>query len=100
MTQLRETLPEDQEERLAVFDSGGYSQENMKRYNEAKISWMSRVPETSKEAKAAIQEEATQWQALSDGSGQYRACIRDLPQGKERWVIVRPEAGEQAERRQ
>ena len=37
MTQLRETLKEEQEERLAVFDSGGYSQANMKRYNEAQI---------------------------------------------------------------
>src|SRR5205814_2538364 len=100
MRQLRETVPEDQQERLAVFDSGGYSQENMKRYNEAKISWISRVPETCLEAKTALQEEATPWQALADGSGQYRTCIKDLPQGKERWVIVRTEAGEKAERRQ
>jgi transposase len=100
MTQLRESLPEDQEERLAVLDSGGYSQENVKRYNEAKIRWISRVPETCREAKTALQEEATDWQALSDGSGQYRTCIMDLPQGKERWVIVRTEAGEQAKRRQ
>src|SRR2546422_5671560 len=98
MTQLRETLPEDQEERLAVFDSGGYSQENMKRYNEAKIRWISRVPETSREAKTALQEEAREWQALSDGSGQYRTCIMDLLQGKESWVIVRKEAGEKAVR--
>jgi transposase len=70
MRQLHETLPEDQEDRLAVFDSGGYSQANMKRYNEAKIRWISRVPETSTEAKTAVQEESAQWQALSDGSGQ------------------------------
>ncbi len=100
MTQLRETLEEEQEERLAVFDSGGYSEANRKRYNEAKIKWISRVPETSTEAKTAVEEEPTEWQALSDGSGQYRTCIRDLPQGKERWVIVRTKAGEQAERRQ
>ncbi len=98
MTQLRETLKEEQEERLAVFDSGGYSEANMKRYNEAKIKWISRVPETSTEAKTAVAEEPTAWQALSDGSGQYRSCIRDLPQGKERWVIVRTKAGEQAAR--
>ena len=98
MTQLRETLKEEQEERLAVFDSGGYSEANMKRYNEAKIKWISRVPETSTQAKTALEEEPTQWQALSDGSGQYRSCIRDLPQGKERWVIVRTKAGEQAAR--
>ncbi len=98
MTQLRETLKEEQEERLAVFDSGGYSEANMKRYNEAKIKWISRVPETSTEAKTAVEEDPTEWQALSDGSGQYRTCLRDLPQGKERWVIVRTKAGEQAAR--
>lgn len=99
MRQLNETLP-DQEERIAVFDSGGYSQANMKRYNEAQIKWISRVPETSTEAKTAIQEESTEWQSLSDSSGQYRTCIVDLPQGKERWVIVRTEAGEKATRAQ
>jgi transposase len=100
MKQLRETLPPEEKEPLAVFDSGGYSQANMTRYNEAKIKWISRVPETSKEAKAAIQEETGDWSPLSDGSGQYRVCIMDLPQGKERWVIVRTKAAEQAERRQ
>ncbi len=98
MTQLRETLPEEQESRIAVFDSGGYSEANMTRYNEAKITWISRVPETSHEAKRALQEEVAEWQAFSDGSGQYRASIMDLPQGKERWVIVRTKAGEQAAR--
>jgi transposase len=44
MTQLRETLKEEQEERLAVFDSGGYSEANMKRSNEAKIKWISGTP--------------------------------------------------------
>jgi transposase len=100
MRQLQETLPEEQEERLAVFDSGGYSQANMKRYNEAKIKWISRVPETSTEAKGALQEESTQWQELSDGSGQYRTRVLDLPQGKERWVIVCTKLGEKAVRAQ
>ncbi len=100
MRQLHETLPEEQEERIAVFDSGGYSQANMKRYNEAKIRWISRVPETSTEAKMALQEESTKWQELSDGSGQYRTCVLDLPQGKERWVIVRTKVGEKAARAQ
>jgi transposase len=100
MKQIRQTLPTEEKEPLAVFDSGGYSQANMKRYNEAKIKWISRVPETSNEAKAAIQEKAEDWSALSDGSGAYRVCIMDLPQGKERWVIVRTKAAEQAGRRQ
>jgi transposase len=100
MTQLRQTLPTEEQEPLAVFDSGGYSQANMTRYNQAKLKWISRVPETSTEAKAALQEETADWHQLSDGSGQYRVCIMDLPQGKERWVIVRTEAGEQAARKQ
>ncbi len=100
MKQLRETLAKEEKEPFAVFDSGGYSQANMTRYNEAKIKWISRVPETSKEAKAAVQEETGDWHQLSDGSGQYKACIMDLPQGKERWVIVQTPAGEQAARLQ
>jgi transposase len=98
LTQLRETLPPEEPEPLSIFDSGGYSQANMTSYNQAKIKWISRVPETSTEAKAVLAEETGQWHQLSDGSGQYRACIMDLPQGKERWVIVRTKAAEQASR--
>jgi transposase len=72
----------------------------VKRYNKDNILWISRVPETSTEAKTAIREESTAWQALSDGPGEYRTCLMDLPQGKERWVIVRTKAAEEATRRQ
>ncbi len=89
MTQLREHLPEEHEQRIAVFDSGGYSQANMKSYHDAGIWWISRVPETSTAAKSALEEVDEQWQPLSDGSGDYVVRIMDLPQGKERWVIVR-----------
>src|SRR6202051_2965679 len=71
MTQLRAKVPEEQEQRIAVFDSGGYSEANMTSYNEAKIWWISRVPETSTAAKIALEEEPEQWQALCDGSGEY-----------------------------
>src|ERR1700737_4775098 len=60
----------------------------MKSYNNAKLWWISRVPETSTAAKSAL-EEHEQWQPLSDGSGEYAIRLMDLPQGKERWVIVR-----------
>jgi transposase len=92
MSQLREQLPQEQEQRIVVFDSGGYSEANMKSYNEAKIRCITRVPETSTAAKTALEEEYEQWQPLSDGSGDYVARTMDLPQGKERWVIVRPHA--------
>ena len=91
MTQLRAQVPEEHEQRIAVFDSGGYSEANMTSYNEAKICWISRVPETSTAAKTAVEEDE-QWHALSDGSGEYVVRTMDLPQGKERWVIVRTHA--------
>ena len=100
MTQLREHLPEEQEQQIAVFDSGGYSEANMKSYNDAKIWWVSRVPETSTAAKNALEEVEEQWQALPDGSGEYVVRIMDLPQGKERWVIVRTSAQMQASKEQ
>src|SRR6266852_2101921 len=100
MTQLREHLPEEHEQRIAVFDSGGYSQANMKSYNDANIWWISRVPETSTAAKSALEEVDEQWQPLSDGSGDYVVRRMDLPQGKERWVIVGTYAQVQAAKEQ
>jgi hypothetical protein len=43
----------------------------MKAYNQAKIRWCSRVPETSTEAKAALAEVPKKWQEFSDQSGHY-----------------------------
>lgn len=100
MTQLRAQVPEEQEQRIAVFDSGGYSEANMKSYNEARICWISRVPETSTAAKRALEEEPEQWQALCDGSGEYVVRTMELLQGKERWVIVRTHAQVQAAQEQ
>ena len=100
MTQLREQVPEEHEQRIAAFDSGGYSEANMKSYNDAKIWWISRVPETSTAAKSALEEVDEQWQPLSDGSGDYVVRTMDLPQGKERWVIVRTYAQVQATKEQ
>jgi transposase len=100
MTQLREQVPEEQEQRIAIFDSGGYSEANMQSYNDAKICWISRVPETSTAAKAALQDVEEQWHPLSDGSGDYVVRTMELPQGKERWVIVRTHAQLQAGQQQ
>src|SRR6202521_729366 len=72
----------------------------MTSYNQAKIWWISRVPETSTAAKTALEEEPEQWQALSDGSGDYVVRTMELPQGKERWVIVRTHAQVQAAQEQ
>jgi hypothetical protein len=87
---LREQSP--QEQWIAIFDSGGYSESNIKSYNLAKIWWISRVPETSTITKSVLEEEYEQWQLLSDRSGEYVVRTMDLPQGKERWIIVRKNA--------
>ncbi len=87
--QLRASSPAGQEEPLVVFDSGGYSQANMQAYNEAKIRWCSRVPETSAQAKEALAEEPEHWQELSDQRGLYVRLQRTLPQGEERWMMIR-----------
>ena len=87
--QLRTSDPAGQEDPLVVFDSGGYSQANMQAYNQAKIRWCSRVPETSTEAKAALAEDPEQWQTFSDQRGQYVRLQRSLPQGEERWLLIR-----------
>ena len=90
MEQLRASQSTEQEEEpMVVFDSGGYSQANMKTYNEAKIRWCSRVPETSTEAKAALDQQPEEWQEFSDKSGHYFKLQLKLPQGEERWVVVR-----------
>jgi transposase len=55
---------------ISVADSGIYSESNMRQLNEAGVKWVSRVPETSKEAKAVLQEGSEQWQIAEDGSMQ------------------------------
>jgi transposase len=70
----------------------------MTRLNEAKLQWVSRVPETSitahKELTKALQAQA-QWQASADGELRWYACQVELPQGRERWVIVSSKGSEQ-----
>src|SRR5260370_38572122 len=68
MTQLRAQVPEEQEQRIAVFDSGGYSEANMTSYKEADILWISRLPETSTAAKRALEEGARQSQRRAEAA--------------------------------
>jgi len=97
---LQEQLqaPESEESSIYVADSGIYSQANMKRLNEAKIRWVSRVSETSATAReelvSALQRQP-EWQTSADG--ELRWCRRqlELPQGKERWLIVSSQASQQ-----
>ena len=90
--QLREASAEPG---VYVADSGVYSESNMRYLNEAGVKWVSRVPETSKEAKAVLQEGCQQWQTAGDGSTQWYSPVMSLPQGTERWLIVRTQASQQ-----
>jgi transposase len=97
---LQEQLqaPEREESSIYVADSGIYSQANMKRLNAAKIGWVSRVPETSvpaREELAKALQMQQEWQTSADG--ELRWCSRqlELPQGKERWLIVSSQASQQ-----
>jgi transposase len=90
--QLREA---DAEPSVYVADNGIYSEQNMRQLNAAGITWISRVSETSTEAKTVLQAGSQDWQQSEDGSIQWFCREMDLPQGSERWVIVRTAASEQ-----
>src|SRR5258708_35607915 len=87
--QLREA---DAEPSVYVADNGIYSEPNMRQLNAAGIKWISRVSETSTEAKTVLQEGSQDWQHSEDGSIQWFCRQMDLPQGSERWVNVRTAA--------
>jgi transposase len=93
--QLNEQLQRDGEpqERIFVADSGLYSEVNMTSLNHSNILWGSRVPETSQEAKRIVQQEVTNWQLFDDGTTSFVAYEMNLPQGKERWLLVRTADG-------
>jgi transposase len=69
-----------------VADSGVYSEANMRRFNQAQIRWISRVPETSTEAKAVVETAADsqEWQDAEDGQSHWFTRPLTLAQGQER----------------
>lgn len=90
--QLREV---DGEASLYVADNGLYSESNMKQLNQAGVKWASRVSETLTEARTVLQEGSDAWQHSEDGAIHWFCREIELPQGAERWVIVRTHASEQ-----
>ncbi len=90
--QLREAKAEPS---VYVADNGIYSEANMRQLNAAGIKWISRVSETSTEAKAVLQAGSQDWQRSEEGSIQWFCRQMELPQGSERWVIVRTAASQQ-----
>ncbi len=91
-TQLREA---EGEASVYVADNGVYSQSNMKQLNQAGMKWVSRVSETLTEAKTVLQGGSEAWQHSADGTLHWFNREMDLPQGTERWVIVRMHASQQ-----
>ncbi len=81
---------------IFVADSGVSSEANMRRFHEAKILWISRVPETSTEAKVVVEtaSDSTEWHDSEDGQTHWFTRTMSLPQGQERWVVVRTQQGE------
>jgi len=79
---------------LFVADSGLYSAENVARLSAAGGRWISRVPDTSKQARAALVVADDAWQQAEDVSW---ASVTAAPSG-ERWVVVRTTPGEERAR--
>jgi transposase len=80
---------------IYVADNGIYSESNMRQLNEAGVKWVSRVSETSTEAKAILNDGSETWQSSEDGTLQWFSRLMSLPQGEERWVVVRTLASQQ-----
>ena len=77
-----------------MADSGLYSADNVARLSAAGVRWISRVPDTSKEARAALQVADAAWQ---HGDTLFWASAPEAPAG-ERWVVVRTTQGEERAR--
>jgi transposase len=85
-----------------VADSGLYSTENMTRLTATGVQWVSRVPETSTAAQSIVQERVEtldDWHSSADGTRHWWSReLRELPQGPERWIVVRTQEGEERAR--
>ena len=79
---------------IVVADSSLYSADNVVRLSAAGVRWISRVPDTSKEARAALQAAADAWRQAGE---LFWAPVPQAPAG-ERWVVVRTTQGEQRAR--
>jgi len=87
--QLREA---GEEASVYVADNGVYSETNIKQLNQAGVKWVSRVSATMTEAKTLIQEGSEVWQQSEDSTVHWFTRELELPQGRERWVVVYTQA--------
>lgn len=83
---------------LFVADSGLYSAQNVAWLNAAGVRWISRVPDTSTEAHAALQVADDAWH--QDPQDKERAVwwAPVAPPAGERWLVVRTAQGEKRAR--
>jgi hypothetical protein len=88
--QLRAAADSEDAAPLFVADSGLYTADNVARLSAAGVRWISRVPDTSKEARAALGASEDAWG--HDGDLHW-AAIPQAPEGQ-RWVVVRTTQGE------
>jgi transposase len=93
--QLRGEDQDGEEASIFVADSGLYSAENVARLATAGVRWISRVPDTSKQATAALEVAEDAWRQDGD---LYWAPAPQAPPG-ERWVVVRTAQGEERARK-
>jgi len=84
----------EEEPPLFVADSGLYSAANVARLSAAGVRWISRVPDTSTDAGAALAVADSAWQQEGDC---FWAPVPQAPQG-ERWIVVRTLQGEERAR--
>jgi transposase len=92
--QLRAAADTEEEAPIFVADSGLYSAENVARLSAGGVRWISRVPATSKETRAALQVADTAWQH----EGPLSWASAPAASAGERWVVVRTASGEERAR--
>jgi transposase len=86
---------DDTQAPIFVADSGLYSATNVSRLSAVGVRWISRVPDTSTEAKAGLRVADDAWQHDGD---LFWASAPQAPAG-ERWVVVRTAQGEERARK-
>ena len=89
---------EDEEASIFVAEGGLYSADTMAALQRDGVSWISRVPDTSTAAKAAIDLDAPDWQEDAGGKRSWLVRSPTLEHGPKRWLIVRTRAGEERAR--
>jgi transposase len=93
--QLRTDEQDDEQASIFVADSGLYCAENVAHLSRAGVRWISRVPDTSAQAKAALAVADAAWQQEGD---LFWAAAPQAPAG-ERWVVVRTIQGQERVRK-